>query len=169
MAHWYYGVAGNQKGPVEEHEIRAMLAAGQINSSTIVWREGMDTWKPISEVPEWSGQVLSPQASPYQTPQAGYSGGYSPVPVVPNSGMAIASLVCGISSLVLLFSCFVGILAGIPAVICGHMALKQIKEAELPMGGRGMAIAGLVTGYVTIGLTVAGGILFGALFAREMP
>lgn len=165
MAHWYYGLNGQQNGPVEDDEIRAMLASGMINGQTIIWRDGMEEWLPILQVPEWSSQVI------YQAPVAhGQPAvpGYGPLPVVPNNGMAIASMVCGISSLVLLFSCFIGILAGIPAVICGHIALKQIRDYVLPMGGRGMAIAGLVTGYITIGITLAGGIFFGVAIARDM-
>jgi hypothetical protein len=37
------------------------------------------------------------------------------------------------------------------AVICGHIALGQIKRTG--EGGRGFAIAGLVIGYVGIGVT----------------
>ncbi|MBK1827696.1 GYF domain-containing protein [Haloferula rosea] len=165
MAQWYYGLNGQQSGPVEDDEIRAMLASGMINGQTIVWREGMDEWLPILQVPEWSSQVVyQPPVAAGPAPVPGYGG----IPVVPNNGMAIASMVCGISSLVLLFSCFIGILAGIPAVICGHLALKQIREYVLPMGGRGMAIAGLVTGYITIGITLAGGIFLLVAISRDM-
>jgi hypothetical protein len=42
------------------------------------------------------------------------------------------------------------------AVIFGHVALSQIKRANGWQRGRGMAIAGLVLGYVAIGLLVVG-------------
>lgn len=69
----------------------------------------------------------------------------------PNSGLAIASLTCGVLSLVLL-----GIFTAIPAVICGHMSLGQLKrEPETyNKSSRGMAIAGLITGYIIIALTI---------------
>jgi len=68
---------------------------------------------------------------------------YSPYPVErPTSGAAIASLVLGIISLV---TCA---LTAIPAVICGHIGLSAIKQGQFE--GRGMAIAGLVMGYLTI-------------------
>ena len=66
-----------------------------------------------------------------------------------NSGMAVASLVLGILSVV---CC--GLLAGIPAIICGHMALSQIKKSGGTIGGNGMAIAGLVMGYLSIVVTI---------------
>ncbi len=156
MAEWHYGLNGQQYGPVEGDEIRAMLASGMVNGQTIVWREGMDQWLPILQVPELASQVVQPApANPGSAPMPGYG----PIPMVPNNGMAIASMVCGIASLVLFFSCFLGIIAAVPAVICGHMSLKQIREYVLPMGGRGMAIAGLITGYITIGFTVIAGLV----------
>ncbi len=65
----------------------------------------------------------------------------------PTNGMAVASLVLGIVSL----ACSQCITA-IPGVIFGHIALKQIRESGGTQGGRGMAIAGLVTGYISLGL-----------------
>ena len=64
-----------------------------------------------------------------------------------NSGLAIWSLVLGILSLTLC-----SLFAGIPAVICGHMASGRIKRSGGLLAGRGLALAGLITGYVSIGL-----------------
>lgn len=60
------------------------------------------------------------------------------------SGLAIASLICGLLGFVTF-----GI-TGIAAVITGHMALSAIGKANGALAGRGMSIAGLVTGYLTI-------------------
>jgi hypothetical protein len=40
----------------------------------------------------------------------------------------------------------------IPAVICGHLALGRIQRSGGSLGGRGLALAGLITGYVGIAL-----------------
>jgi len=40
---------------------------------------------------------------------------------------------------------------GIGAVVCGHLALRTLREPG-PYGGRGLALAGLVLGYVLTGL-----------------
>ena len=61
------------------------------------------------------------------------------------SALAIWSLVLGILSLV----CFT-IFAAIPGVICGHKALGKIKRSNGTLTGQGLAIAGLVTGYLGI-------------------
>jgi len=66
-----------------------------------------------------------------------------------NSGLATASLVLGILSLVLMIIC-IGPLLAIPAVICGHIALSQIKRSNGMLAGGGLAIAGLVTGYISL-------------------
>lgn len=62
------------------------------------------------------------------------------------SGFAVASLVLGI---LLCTSPFGGILA----VIFGNLALARIDASEGAMRGRGLAIAGIVLGWVQIGLT----------------
>jgi len=64
-------------------------------------------------------------------------------------GIAIASLVLGILGFVL-----IGPLGAIPAVICGHVAKSKIKRDPEHLTGDGMALAGLIMGYVQIGLMV---------------
>jgi general secretion pathway protein G len=61
------------------------------------------------------------------------------------SALAIWSLVLGILSL----ACF-SIFAAIPGVICGHKALSRIKYSGGRISGQGLAIGGLVTGYLGI-------------------
>jgi hypothetical protein len=65
------------------------------------------------------------------------------------SGLAIWSLVLGILSLI----CF-SIFTGIPGVICGHMAYARIKRSAGALTGQGLAIAGLITGYLGIAWAV---------------
>lgn len=60
------------------------------------------------------------------------------------SGLAIASLICGLLGFVTFG------LTGIAAVITGHLALSAIGKANGALEGRGMSITGLVTGYLTM-------------------
>jgi Domain of unknown function (DUF4190)/Domain of unknown function (DUF1707) len=70
-----------------------------------------------------------------------------PVPLQQGTnGMAIASLVCGIGQL------FFFLPAGIAAVILGHMARSRIRRTGEQ--GDGMAVAGLILGYIGIALSV---------------
>lgn len=151
MAQWYYGSSAGQHGPVAEDEVRAMIASGGIGPETLVWREGMPSWQPLQHMPEFNGQ-----AGAYLAPSYVGAPGYYPGAPVRNSGLAIASMVCGIVGYLTCY--FVGVF-GIPAVICGHMALNRIASSPFPVAGRGMAIAGLILGYLGILITL-GVILF---------
>jgi competence protein ComGC len=73
--------------------------------------------------------------------------GVSPQPKT--SALAIWSLVLGILSLM----CFT-IFSGIPGVICGHKAMSKIKQSNGALSGHGLAVAGLVTGYLGIAWAV---------------
>lgn len=86
-----------------------------------------------------------PGYNPYQ--QAGYGYGYAPPMPQSTSGWAIASLVCGILGLC------TGI-AAILAVIFGHISLNEIKKSNGQVGGRGLAMAGLIMGYIELALGV---------------
>ncbi|MBW8763845.1 MAG: DUF4190 domain-containing protein [Microbacterium sp.] len=100
------------------------------------------------------GTVQPYGAAPQQ--YGGYPQQYAPVayaPPRPNSGLAITSLICGIAGLVL-FWLWLPVVASVVAVITGHMGLKQTKNNPA-LGGRGMAIGGLITGYIGVGLMVA--------------
>jgi len=75
------------------------------------------------------------------------------------SGLAIASLVCSLLSL------------GLVGVILGHLALGEIKRSNGLKEGRGLAIAGLIIGYLEIALGVAVVLIFiiSALLLRATP
>ena len=70
-------------------------------------------------------------------------------------GFAITSMVLGILAVL---SCYFGIILGTIAVIFGHVSLSKMKKNP-GLQGKGMAIAGLVCGYVGILVTIG----FGAL------
>jgi hypothetical protein len=91
-----------------------------------------------------------PPGQPYygpQQPYPPYQGPYPPYPPVPpTNGLAIASLVCGVGMFV------IGI-SFIPAIICGHIARRQIRRTGEQGGG--LALAGLILGYVGGALFIA--------------
>ena len=76
---------------------------------------------------------------------------YPPPQRSTTSSMAIVSLVFGILAWFMLP--FVGALI---AVICGHLARGEIRRAPIDqrIEGDGMAVAGLVLGYVQLALSV---------------
>ncbi len=102
------------------------------------------------------GYAPPPPQPGYGTPpaQSGYAPygapGYPSAASRPTSGLAITAMVCGIAGIVL-FWAIIPVLASIVAVITGHMALGQIKR-DPALGGRGMAIAGLILGYLVVAI-----------------
>jgi hypothetical protein len=72
---------------------------------------------------------------------------YQPSARRTTNGFAVASLVLGIAILC------TGIIGGILAVIFGNVALSRIDQAQGAEKGRGLAIAGIVLGWIAIGLT----------------
>jgi hypothetical protein len=79
-----------------------------------------------------------------QTP---YGTAYSP----PNSTMATVSLISGILGLT-----FLPFLGSIVALITGYMAKKEIVESRGAVGGDGSAKAGIILGWIGIGLSLCG-------------
>lgn len=106
-------------------------------------------------------QPQQPQQNPYQPDQPSqnpFPQQQSPMHNSPQTdGFAIASMVLGI---IAVLCCYFGAIPGLIAVIFGHLSLSKIKKSPLPIGGKGMAIAGLVTGYVGIAVTIFAVIAF---------
>jgi hypothetical protein len=67
-------------------------------------------------------------------------------PTTPN--VAIGSLTCGC------FALLFGFFTSIPAIILGHLALREIRKTP-DRPGRGMAMGGLVMGYLLTTLSIA--------------
>jgi Domain of unknown function (DUF4190) len=129
-------------------------------------RDGYNEHRAHGQVPPM------PPSAPHLGQQAGRYGGYGPpagpyadaygqpnyygVPAAPKV-LSIASLCCGIASL-MGFGFF--LLPQLAAVVLGHLALNREP------GGRGLAIAGLVLGYVAIAITLLVIVTLGVAFSN---
>jgi len=78
---------------------------------------------------------------------------------------ATASMICGIVAVVLApIGCFCGFLEivalplGIVAVVLGFRARGRITQSQGTLVGGGKALAGLITGFVAIGLALIVGV-----------
>jgi competence protein ComGC len=77
-----------------------------------------------------------------------------PVPSAARAGSALGvwSLVLGIAAIIASIFCMgSGLLVAIPAVICGHAARSRLQRAGSRDAG-GVPLAGLITGYIGLGL-----------------
>ena len=103
--------------------------------------------------PTYAHQYQQPYAQPYAQPYGQPYGGPAPyvqppyVPVAhrPDNALAIGALVCSI----------LGLCSGITAIaglVMGHIALSRTDRGEA--GGRGLATAAVIVGYVVIALWV---------------
>ena len=77
-----------------------------------------------------------------------------------NSGKATTALVLGILGLV---AC--GFFAGIPAIIVGKQAQREIDASNGWLTGRGMATAGIVMGWVEVALGILATVVVIVVFA----
>lgn len=49
---WYYSKNSAQFGPITLDELKAKLASGELAGTDMVWREGMQDWRPAGTLPE---------------------------------------------------------------------------------------------------------------------
>lgn len=52
MTRWYYAVGADQKGPVGEEELRALIKDGKVGDKTRLWKKGMESWDFADEIRE---------------------------------------------------------------------------------------------------------------------
>lgn len=159
MKQWYYAHQGERKGPVDAGTLQNLYRQGHIRPDDLVWQEGMPDWCKASSVQllQTTGssdpQTVSPTTSPAPI--------LPPVPVKPQeSTLAIVALVSGIISLPGLFICcgFIGLVP----VITGHLALSEIRKNP-SLAGKGIAKAGLIMGYITLGISLLFFLVYAAI------
>lgn len=89
----------------------------------------------------------APPPNPYQAPPSYQQSYLQPVNrPLPTSGKAIAALIVGVAGIVTGLDLLV--FPGIVAVVLGHIARREINQRPGQLGGNGLALAGLITGYI---------------------
>jgi hypothetical protein len=108
---------------------------------------------PAYGAPSYGAPAPVPQPGAYQA----YPASIYPA-ARPASGLAITSLVCGIAGVVFgifFFWVILPFISSVVAIITGHAALRKTKS-DPSVGGRGMAFAGLIMGYIMAGFQLIG-------------
>jgi uncharacterized RDD family membrane protein YckC len=95
---WYYSLANQQLGPVDERSLHQLIASGEITPATLVWCEGSPQWTPASKIESLAAVFASLMAPPAIAPRSGDvapvglvndpfvpSAAVSPAPVNPNA------------------------------------------------------------------------------------
>ena len=118
--------------------------------------------------PQWGQQS---QPSPYGTPAPygqpphgspygpyGPSGPYGGAPVA-TSSKSTTVLVLGIVSLVMLFTCGLGFVTAVIALVMAPGARREIAESGGRLTGESQVRTGTILSWVTLGLTALGAVL----------
>lgn len=148
---------GKQLGVFSLEEIKQQLAGGTLRLTDLAWYEGASGWAPLSSVP---GVTAGPAAGATAV-TATTAAAPAVLPQNRNEPLAILSLILSIAGL-LGFCCGFFLMAGIAGIVCGHLALGRIRQNP-QLEGRGLALAGVIIGYVAVGSWLAWIFLFGGL------
>ena len=95
--------------------------------------------------------LLAGHRSPTVGIEGGYGGGMSPADA-PTAPLAVASMVCGIASLVLSVSPWIALALAIVGLSLGVTGTKRIRGQEHLYKGIGMLKAGKICSIITLGL-----------------
>jgi uncharacterized membrane protein len=94
MSDWYYAANNEQKGPINESELKANFASNKLPVDTLVWKDGMDNWTPANQVAAFTFRA-APAPAAVQPTAAGAPAAKTPEAGNPSSSTTpvdIASL-----------------------------------------------------------------------------
>ena len=55
---WHVTIGKKSKGSFNTSQIAMMIQKGRVKSDTLVWKEGMEDWQPVSSIPEFCNNFL---------------------------------------------------------------------------------------------------------------
>ncbi|WP_344528180.1 DUF1707 and DUF4190 domain-containing protein [Streptomyces albiaxialis] len=131
--------AGFSEGRLRQEEYEARLTRAS-NAETYGELHAL-----LADLPQGPVPMPAPAPVQYVQPQPPVARTFLPAPMPKTNGSAIGALVCGI--LTPMYG-----LTAIPAVILGHKAKAEIRRTGEE--GTGLATAGLVLGWLAIGVAV---------------
>jgi hypothetical protein len=143
---WFYADDSDQQHEVREEELPNLVSAGKVRADTLVWNETMTDWQKCRAVlPDlFSGPGTPPALTAAQRQQvaATYLAPGQPGAPQPTDAVAVCALIFGVLGLMC-----IQIFSPV-AIICGHIALKKANDSGDRSANKGLAIAGLATGYL---------------------
>tara|TARA_R110002096_G_scaffold87663_8_gene201049 strand:+ start:2264 stop:2782 length:519 start_codon:yes stop_codon:yes gene_type:complete len=165
---WYYADDSDNQISFTEDQLQELVDSDSIKPSTLIWNETMADWQACSAVrPDlFGGDALPPALTSSQIKQVVATSPGDPNYKAPTDSVAICALVFGILGVVACLPCSLG------GIICGHIARNRAKENPAASTNAGLALAGLITGYLgfAIGffiMVVYGAVIFAAIFATN--
>ena len=139
MSDWYYADPNAQRqGPLPAETVRELFQSGRINLDTLVWRDGMPQWRPLSEFAgelgllELTSAPMPPPLPPTTATPPPYSAHAArPTSAPPKSGLSgcvIALIVAAV-----LFVPMAAILAAIALPAYQDYTLRAKVASAMPL------------------------------------
>ena len=70
LKEWFYGLDGDEKGPISLPELQEMVASGEVSRDCYVWKKGGGDWIPIEDAPELAPALRKASAAQKQAEQS---------------------------------------------------------------------------------------------------
>lgn len=177
VSEWYYTKAGEKQDPITQEALLEMLRSGEISTKELVWKQGMEGWKEVSQVPLLAAAVLARKeaapedmaAPPSPREQSRPTGGASPYQSPTTQPYPATALQPGVpiqsylwQSIVVTLLCCLPF--GIVAIVYASRVNGLIARGDLPAAqaaadkAKLWSIISLVSGLVISGLSVIGNI-----------
>jgi len=68
---WYVAIDGDRQGPIDENTLGLWISERRIHADTLVWRSGMQDWKPAREV--LPAALMSSASAPSRRPASNFT------------------------------------------------------------------------------------------------
>ena len=144
---WHYEKAGERYAPVPESEIVRMIKCGELGYGDAIWNPTLRDWLPLEASP--FATVLQEHTPPPRViPTTGHIGYENSS----GNGLAIASLVLGIVSIIFLLTglgIIISLITSIVGVCIGYSAKRKAN-----ISNRTMANAGYICSVVTLSIII---------------
>lgn len=134
---WFYAKGGSRNGPISETELLALINAGHLEGSDLVWSEQLEAWTPLRQVPRLATSTAP--AQPMILPRETTALPASPLTTPPLLTSSLFALLFACLSLLAIPLIFV-----LSAVISGSAAFNSTMAAQGGSAGAGM-LAVLIT------------------------
>ncbi|WP_369936125.1 GYF domain-containing protein [Xanthomonas tesorieronis] len=130
---WYYADAARQRhGPLSTQALRDMVRDGQLERSTLLWRDGMPEWQPLHALADALGLPAAAMPPPLPPPAPSSPGAAAAPVAAPRAGLSG----CGIGAIVaivlgLVLVAMLGILAAIAVPAYRDYTLRKHANAAI--------------------------------------
>lgn len=146
------GGDGKEYGPISADTVRLWISEGRANAQTQVLPAGGSAWVALGQLAEFTPSFSAPAAASYTSVQ---TAGLNP--------LALIGFILSMVAITVGLCCCYGFPFNIGGIVCSAIGLVQIRNQPERDTGRGLAIAGIIIGVVSILLAVGLVIVIGTM------